>query len=78
MGGGGGRGFLRQEGELGSFLFFSCFLFFCLFFLFMIFLCVCVCVVVFLFFCFCFFLLYRKVIAVIPLIETDRTGNRTI
>lgn len=52
---GRGRGFLRQEGELGSFLFYLFFLvffFFVFFFFFMIFLCVCVCVVVF--FCFLF------------------------
>ena len=73
---GRGRGFLRQEGELGSFLFylfFIVFFFFCLFFLFYdFFVCLCVCCSFFFVFCL-FFWLYRKVIAVIPLIETDRT-----
>lgn len=59
-----GCGFQRQEGESGSFFIFIflLFSFFCLFYFFMIFFCVCCCC-----------LLYREVIAVIPLIETDRT-----
>ena len=64
MGGGGeGSRFRKREGRIrGFFIFiFCCFLFFVFFYFFMIFLLL------------LYFAIYREVIAIIPLIETDRT-----